>query len=751
MASTAPLARVWKVGSRWSLHGSPESSILDIFEHHHVVFVGSYQDRFSHISEGDLMLVSDGKTVVAMGAVTTPPQSLEALAIPFTDEELARFDFEPSVIGCKIDFVALREEDREPYRMGTIHEVHQDADFYRELYQRYRAEFVEGGGFEILARSCTLARNSKSPDDILWRPGIGFEIPVFQRPYSWGEPEISRLLNDLLNAFLGKLGGPREEPLFIGTMQIEASKESGDRNFARCHNIIDGQQRLTTLVLLLRALELASGGAILSLPGDYRNRINTKIGGKTQQTYFDEALNWDGITPLRLDELNAYTRNLRLIQSQLASDEDLREPGRLAAFAEYLLSRVYFVVIETRAGLSKTLQIFNAINTAGMDLNGGDVFKIRFYEYLRTLDRRSDEKAVFDRVAALYTTIDERNEAAGKRITGMEQILSIARHYVATEASLAQSTRLFAGPTFFDHFFDVSLAMGEREGFHRQKCQDFRLTVDVFEQLIDRRFEWERIWAAFGPEARAMSTFIEWGRYPGYYDVLYLFSHRYSPSPEAIERFTIAFSKLLLIHSLLYERITSGRKAFVHELIARFASFRRDETPHSIVRHIEALCSDKRTALIEAMETYWLAGMPTAKNLACRLIAMLDELESCVHSADALEKLLFKSDIDIEHIESCNPQNQADRSAMPAEWEPELHRLGNLIVLERDKNRGVVSNYDYGTVKREHYVGSGFETVRQFAAKYKTWDLGQSIVRKAELAKRIADYLCDHVPIRRRH
>jgi hypothetical protein len=255
-------------------------------------------------------------------------------------------------------------------------------------------------------------------------------------------------------------------------------------------------------------LSLECRDPIPSLPGDYHRRIRTKIGGKTQQGYFDEAMAWDGIKPARLDELNAYIHNLVTIRGQLANDPDLKESGRMAAFAEYLLSRVYFVVIETRAGLSKTLQIFNAINTAGMDLNGGDVFKIRFYEYLRSLDRHSEEKGVFDRVAALYTTIDEGNKAAGKPVTSMEQILSIARHYVATEASLAQSTRLTAGPTFFDHFFDVSLAMGEREGFHRQKCQNFRLTTELFEKLITLRFDWEQTWAAFGPEARAMNAFI---------------------------------------------------------------------------------------------------------------------------------------------------------------------------------------------------------------------------------------------------
>lgn len=55
------------------------------------------------------------------------------------------------------------------------------------------------------------------------------------------------------------------------------------------------------------------------------------------------------------------------------------------SFVEYILNDILFVVIETVAGLSKTIQIFNTINTAGLDLNGDDLFKVRLYEYLHDI------------------------------------------------------------------------------------------------------------------------------------------------------------------------------------------------------------------------------------------------------------------------------------------------------------------------------------------------------------------------------
>jgi hypothetical protein len=60
---------VWKVASRWSEDGNADSSILQLFRRHNIVFVGTHQERFRNIKKGDLIAVSDGKKVVALGVV----------------------------------------------------------------------------------------------------------------------------------------------------------------------------------------------------------------------------------------------------------------------------------------------------------------------------------------------------------------------------------------------------------------------------------------------------------------------------------------------------------------------------------------------------------------------------------------------------------------------------------------------------------------------------------------------------------
>lgn len=72
-----------------------------------------------------------------------------------------------------------------------------------------------------------------------------FEIPVYQRNYEWGEAQCEQLFNDLLKAIDGK------KEHFIGA--VVYVPESGDK-MSHIEIIIDGQQRLTSCMLLLKAI-----------------------------------------------------------------------------------------------------------------------------------------------------------------------------------------------------------------------------------------------------------------------------------------------------------------------------------------------------------------------------------------------------------------------------------------------------------------------------------------------------------------
>ena len=99
-------------------------------------------------------------------------------------------------------------------------------------------------------------------DIVAERPHWYFNVPIYQRLYVWGEDQVLTLLNDLVNAY------ERGEDLFFlgGTLLVE--QESGR---GRHFDLIDGQQRFTTLWMLCHAWRVALN-PFLTVPVDQRTR-----------------------------------------------------------------------------------------------------------------------------------------------------------------------------------------------------------------------------------------------------------------------------------------------------------------------------------------------------------------------------------------------------------------------------------------------------------------------------------------------
>ena len=264
--------------------------------------------------------------------------------------------------------------------------------------------------FSIKARSCVL-RNKKASQDVdsLLSGNIKFIIPVFQRSYSWDGRQVEKLLNDILYTFESEDGQLGAEPIFIGTMQLGKPKENGEQE------VIDGQQRLTTILLMIKVLSLLfpNCARLKEVGFDW---IESRVSKGEQQKRLEEVLTISNVKSLlqkdeQRENVNRYLKNTQLICQILGTYFEEEGEGKPSALIEYLLQQVYFVVIETHAGLSKTLQIFDAINTTGLDLNGGDVFKIRMYEYLTS--KKGEQKEVFDEISGLYQKIEAYNVKIG--------------------------------------------------------------------------------------------------------------------------------------------------------------------------------------------------------------------------------------------------------------------------------------------------------------------------------------------------
>ncbi len=96
---------------------------------------------------------------------------------------------------------------------------------------------------------CYLLKTNHTQLNKILEPNVQFVVPIYQRTYDWGKKHCKQFYDDIV-----KVGRAEQERFhFIG-----ATTYVGDTTMPNvdvtCYQIIDGQQRLTTLILLLRAL-----------------------------------------------------------------------------------------------------------------------------------------------------------------------------------------------------------------------------------------------------------------------------------------------------------------------------------------------------------------------------------------------------------------------------------------------------------------------------------------------------------------
>ena len=747
-----PLNEVWKVGSRWSETGYASSSILDIFRNHNVVFVGNGTGTFRNIKIGDLIVISDGYRIVALGPVIGAPAPLPDLGIDFTLEEKERFDCEDSVWGCRIDYVDISGGDEEPEeyrRRGACHAIHERANEFRDIYLNYRMRFEEENQFEIGARSCTLISNSKKADEVLWRENLRFQVPIYQRPYSWEESQIRKLVTDLLGGFYGRNGGRPGEPVFIGTMQLSAKLPYDGSPGLWLHEVIDGQQRLSTIIMLLKILQDRSETPEMLSSFDLCKQLETRVSSGEQQQYWLEALGIDSTRPIP-ESRNRYLRGMSVIIRALEEDsatdgekDDSDQPWtktfRFAEFANYLSTRVYFVVIETRATLSKTLTIFDAINTAGMDLNGGDVFKIRYYEYLRKMEKAPE--SMFQDIDGIYQLIDKENRSLARTNPAYDvvDILTLAQQVLIPRFGLPLQLHDLAGSTFFERLFDTILDVNRWPGFSPVDSKTVRMSVPEFRVMVDAGFEWEREILSLGAEARCALLFMETSRYGRYWFLPILFRFRFGNDKEATEHFVIQLSKLLVLLSIWKKKALYEGHVLMKMLLAHLFGPEALKSSEEVIDFLHREAIARKGDIEWTLRNATIAENAKAKNLACRVSAMMSELEQEGKSPETLSKLIFETDIDIEHIESVNHQDEGMREIVWQTWGDDLHRIGNLMMLEYDINRSL-QNKPYA-LKRQRYGDSTFSVARTQGV-VAVWSFEAFKARHDEQVGKIVNYLC---------
>ena len=307
---------------------------------------------------------------------------------------------------------------------------------------------------------------------------IPFLIPEYQRPYSWSDDEINTLFDDIWGFSIEHTKPNSAQTYFLGCIVSYLEKNPDNVNVRQ---IIDGQQRLTSLFLLLRAIyamlenednktEEVENFINKIRPALWRENEMTGKVDRAQMLLTSDVISDSGnellcrILETGEADLNAadnYSKNF-LRFKQLYLEKSQSSPNQIFHFINALLN--YTILLPIDADDQETaLTIFNTLNNRGLPLSDADIFKSHLYKGLDEAGKRDFIKKWKDL------------EAATEKID--ESIQSLFYYHMFYLRAIEN---------------DINTSIPGVRKYYLDKNKN-RLTVDVMDKLAENLHLWEVI------------------------------------------------------------------------------------------------------------------------------------------------------------------------------------------------------------------------------------------------------------------
>lgn len=249
-----------------------------------------------------------------------------------------------------------------------------------------------------------------------------YQISIYQRPYQWGKEQCEELLNDLFENYEDH----GEDDYFCGSLVFIQSDEGN-----KTYDIVDGQQRLSTFILLAKVL-----ATLYSVGDKYqrylqeswsdrhedgekkkRKRLDFDLVGSSAKKDFQDALDFfDDLDASKGENSksndpskgkNSYLKNAICLKNYL----EKKEIADINTFIQWLYFKVNFITI-TCFDTDMALRIFDVLNARGLPLHATDIFK---GELLKKLAKEKDQEELATRWENLRQKCSENESKFPKR------------------------------------------------------------------------------------------------------------------------------------------------------------------------------------------------------------------------------------------------------------------------------------------------------------------------------------------------
>jgi uncharacterized protein with ParB-like and HNH nuclease domain len=232
-----------------------------------------------------------------------------------------------------------------------------------------------------------------------------YDVPVYQRPYSWDQEQINVLLDDIFEAFKSE---SKDEGYYIGNI-IVYDKSTKINGLITKYDIIDGQQRITSFSLILLALYTLSlsigvsetDRTILKVKSalwkeenrEFKKDFKSVTLNSIENKCFYDLYDYCFTEPTNIIKFcsNYYCNssfeervisNFQMIYERIRNDISANDQNEILDFADYILQYVQFIVIEANCSRSKVFSMFESINSKGKKLEDIDLIKTYIFSKL---------------------------------------------------------------------------------------------------------------------------------------------------------------------------------------------------------------------------------------------------------------------------------------------------------------------------------------------------------------------------------
>ena len=536
-----------------------------------------------------------------------------------------------------------------------------------------------------------------------------FHIPGYQRPYAWTTEQAGELVDDLLS-FMQSSGGQVEEmpPYFLGSVVL-IKKDSLPES-----DVVDGQQRLTTLTILLAAIRASvtgpssseithliyeKGSTILGTRDRFRLTLRERDAAFFQAHIQKEdgLVNLSSDVEQTTDSQKNVRKNALLFLQKLS---EIPEADRIR-LAQFMVTRCYLVVVAT-PDLDAAYRIFSVLNSRGLDLSATDILKSEIIGGIPQAKRDAYTKKW-----------EDTEEDLGRE--GFAELFSHIR--MVYRRSKPKGTLI---REFKEHVTELNQPAQLID-------QVLVPMARAFDELTNENYQ-------SASQAEAVNESLKWLNRLEFTDWMppaLAFAVKYRTQPNAMNPF---FQDL--------ERLAYGlliMKVGINDRIDRFSSL-----TSAILQNadLDAPVSPLQLTPEEQAQACERLNGPFYESFSARArTTLLLRLDSLLSGGGA--QYDYKV-VTVEHVLPQTPEAGSDWAGwFPNQNERELwtHRLGNMALLTRKKNSSA-SNYEFDRKKQAYFAVGGvspFVLTTQVLHKQE-WTCSVVQQRQQELLKLLKEH-----------